>query len=69
MTIWERVKNALSGLGVPTAAGIYITTDGEELPDEFITYAMVSNPPEQFADNEQMMSSYRVQISYYNGKV
>ncbi len=65
-TIWEKVTTALSGISTPKAAGIYIPANGTELPDSFITYQVVSNPPEQHADNKEILHSYRVQVTYYD---
>lgn len=65
-TIWEKVTTALAGISTPKAAGVYIPANGAELPDSFITYQVVSNPPEQHADNAETMQSYRVQVTYYD---
>jgi len=65
MTIWERVKTALTGLGVPMAANVYISGTGNELPNLFLTYFLVSSPPEQHADDAETLRSYRMQISIY----
>lgn len=66
MTIWERVKTALSGLGKTTAANTMVMATGVELPDEFLVYQMISNPAVQHADDEEKIRSYRVQVSYYS---
>jgi hypothetical protein len=66
MTIWERVYTALSGLGKPLAASVYIPESGEELPDSYLVYFMVDNPAELHADNAEKLRQYRVQVSYYS---
>jgi len=66
MTIWERVKNALTGLGVPISANLHIEASGAELPDLFLVYFLVSSPPEQSADDRETLRSYRMQVSAYS---
>lgn len=66
MTIWERTKAALNSLGVPLAANVYLTASGEELPDLYLVYFLVSSPPEQAADNQETLRSYRMQVSIYS---
>ncbi len=66
MTIWERVKTALTSLGVPMAANQYVVTSGASLPDLFLVYSLVSNPPVQHADNAEVMQMYRVQVSCFS---
>ncbi len=66
MSIWERVVAALTSLAVPMAANVYIATTGAELPDLYLAYFLVSSPPEQHADDEETLRSYRMQISVYN---
>lgn len=65
-TIWERVEDALDGLGVDLAANAMVMPTGTALPDEFIVYQVISSPPEQHADELETLRSYRVQVSYYN---
>ena len=70
MTIWERVKTALTTLTIPVSEGINLQATGSTLPTqkpaEFVVYSLVSAPPEQFGDDEITMRSYRVQVSYYS---
>jgi len=66
MSIWERVKNALTGLGVPISANLHIEASGAELPDLFLVYFLVSSPPEQSADDHETLRSYRMQVSAYS---
>lgn len=65
-TIWERINTALTGLSLPMAASVYISATPESLPDEYLVYFLISDPPEQHADNVEKAKSYHVQISYYN---
>ncbi len=65
-TIWERVGTALAGLGVPVAADVMISPTGAPLPDLFLTHFLISSPPEQHADNDETLRSYRVQVSIYS---
>jgi hypothetical protein len=66
MTIWETVHDALAALNVPLAANTMIMASDNELPDLFLVYLMVSNPPELHADDAEIMRSYRVQVSTYS---
>lgn len=66
MTIWETTYDALYGLGLPLAANTMIVDTGEELPDEYLVYQMISDPPELHADNIETLRSYRMQVSYYS---
>jgi hypothetical protein len=65
MTIWERVTTALTPLNVPMAASIYIPASGQSLPDLYLVYSLISNPPVQHADNAETMQMYRIQVSCF----
>lgn len=65
--IYTLVANALSGLSVPYAAVIFQTeTPGAPLPDLFLVSSVISDVPEESADDEEQSRFYRVQISVYN---
>jgi hypothetical protein len=64
-TIWEITKTAISALGVPYGASVYVPSNGT-LPDLFLVYTLVSSPPAQHADNAETMRSYRMQVSIFN---
>jgi hypothetical protein len=66
MSIWSTTKTALTGLGFPLAASAMILATGADLPDEYLVYQMISNPPEMRADNLETLRSYRVQVSVYS---
>lgn len=66
MTIWERVKSALSALGIPVVESVYIPISGGKYPEEFVVYFLVSAPPEQHADNVEVSTEYDIQVSYYS---
>lgn len=65
MTIWERTAAALASLGVPVAAGVYLSATPAALPDLYLVYFLVSSPPEQHADDVETLRSYRMQVSAY----
>lgn len=65
-TIWERAATALSGLGLPGAAEVYIPATGAALPDQYLVWSLVASPPEQHADNVESLRSYLMQISIYS---
>lgn len=66
MTIWERVKAALTALSVPMAANQYLTETPDDLPEQFVVYQMISDPPRQHADNAEQSRLYRVQVTIYD---
>jgi hypothetical protein len=63
MTIWERVAAALAGLGVPVGANVLIANP---LPDEFVVYQLISDPPAQHADDVETLTRYRVQVTVHS---
>ncbi len=65
MTIWERVSAALQPLGVDMAPGTYLGEPGQ-LPDLFLTYFLISAPPEQHANDSETLRSYNVQVTAYS---
>ena len=64
MNIWERTQAALSILSVPIAANQMIVASGN-LPDLFLVYQLVTSVPEQAADNNETLRSWRMQVSTY----
>lgn len=66
MTIWERVKSALSSLTVPVSASKLIVKTSDDLPDVFIDFVLVDAPPEQHADNVEISRNYHVQVSVFS---
>jgi hypothetical protein len=65
-TIWERTYSALTSLSIPMAASAYIPASAQELPDSYLVYFVVSDPPILHADDKEKLSLYRVQVSYYS---
>lgn len=63
--IWTEVKDALTGLSLPMAANVFLVATGAELPDTFLVYQLISDPPAQNADDGETLRSYRVQVTYY----
>jgi len=66
MTIWERVLNTLTPLGLPLAANAMIVASESERPDVYIVYFAVTDAAVQHADNTENHRSYTVQVTYYN---
>src|SRR3990172_177797 len=66
MSIWEITEDALDGLGLPLAANTMILASGAELPDQYLVYQMISNPPRLHADDVENLRSYRIQVSFYS---
>jgi hypothetical protein len=65
-SIWARTKTALTGLGVPIAANRYLVSTGQQLPDQYIIYQLISSPPELYADNVEKYRSYRMQVTIWD---
>jgi len=65
-SIWEITEDALDGLSLPLAANTLIVATGADLPDQFLTYQMISDPPAQHADNLESLRTYRMQVSVYS---
>jgi hypothetical protein len=66
MSIWERVKSALSSLSISVVQSVYVPVTGGNYPDAFIVYFLVNAPPDQHADNVEKLTEYEVQVSFYN---
>jgi hypothetical protein len=65
-SIWEITEDALDGLGLPLAANTMIMPSGQELPDQYLVYQLISNPPQLHADDLETLRSYRMQVSFYS---
>jgi len=63
INIFEVVNNALASIepAIPFAADTFIGS----LPDTYLTYFLISSPPEQSADDVETERSYRIQISFW----
>ena len=66
MTIWDRVKSALTPLGLPLAANRYMAATNAALPDLYLVYQLIASPPEQHADNVETQRSYLVQVTAWS---
>jgi len=66
MSLWERVEAALQPLGVPFAADQYLVESGDDLPDLYLVFFLVSSPALQHAEDRETMRTNRVQVSIYN---
>jgi hypothetical protein len=65
-TIWERINSALTPLGLPMAAGVWIPANGAQIPAQYLVYFEISGSGKQFADNTEKSLLHHVQISYYS---
>lgn len=66
MDIWSAAKTALTGLALPMAANQYLVATGADLPDAFLVYQLVTDPPAQAADDTETLRSYTMQVTYYS---
>lgn len=66
MTIWTRVKTALSSLTVPVVQSQYVGATPNTLPDTFVVFFLVSGAEAQAADNTEIQRDRRVQVSIFS---
>lgn len=66
MTIWELTLDALSGLEMAVASNVMMMATGQELPDVFAVYQLISSPPVQHAEDRETMRYYRMQVNVYS---
>jgi hypothetical protein len=66
MDIWTATQTALTSLSIPMAANQYLVSTAAALPDAFIVYQVISDPPVQHADNVEKLRQYRMQVTYYS---
>lgn len=65
LNIYGAVTNALESLGYPIdEQGSY--SNGERLPETFITYQILGSPNNSYADNLPTSTTWRVQIALYS---
>jgi hypothetical protein len=65
-TIFERMNDALEGLGLPMADNFYKVSSGGSLPNEFMLYFEIISISGQHADDVEKSRHYHMQISYFN---
>ncbi len=65
-SIWEITKTALAGLGIPAYANRIQIESGQQLPDRFLVYQMISSSPELHADNVEKHRSDRIQVTIWD---
>jgi hypothetical protein len=63
-TIFEQIADVLILFDVPYGMGTYLC-DGD-LPDQYMTYSMISGVPAQHADDAETQRIHRVQVSIYD---
>jgi hypothetical protein len=67
-SIFARVNDALETLSpaVPYALDRFLTANGADLPDTYITFYMMSGEGVQHADNDETLRQYDVQITIFS---
>lgn len=65
-TIYELVASALDTLDVPYANQVYIPATGNQLPDIYLVYFLISSPTRQHADDQETLRTNRVQVSVFS---
>lgn len=66
MTIWARVKAALSGLGLPVGNIRLFLASDKPLPERYLTYQVIVAVPENHVDDKEVIRSYLVQINAWS---
>ncbi len=66
MTIWERTKAALVGLGLPLAANVLVLPSGESWPDMYIVYQLIVGNGAAYADDAEVCREMLVQVTVYS---
>lgn len=66
MTIWQTVNSALAGLGIRTANNRLVLKTGEKLPDQYLTFQLISAGPEAHIDDHETARSYLVQLNLWS---
>ena len=66
MTIWERIKNALTPLGLPMGHSVWLPDSGADIPAQYLVYFEISAPPQQNADNVEKSMLHHVQVSWFS---
>ncbi len=65
ITIWERVKTALTPLGIPMAEGTYRVSGSAPIPDTYMIYFLPSIDPGIYLNDKEKYRPYLVQVSIY----
>lgn len=69
MSNWiEAAEAALMDISKSTKVpydSIRFEGSGKQLPDNYMVYFLVSNPPGLFADNREISSTPRIQVSFF----
>ncbi|MGI6260025.1 MAG: hypothetical protein ACOYKC_09235 [Anaerolineaceae bacterium] len=68
MKIWERVEAALAGIGmeIPVANNRLILNTGEDWPDRYIVYQVISSSSERHVDDREIERSHLVQVNMWS---
>lgn len=64
-TIWQRVTDALSGLGIPVHNARLIA-EAAELPEKYITFQVIAAAPEDFVDDREISRNHLVQLNMWS---
>lgn len=65
-TIWARVRDALSGLGVPVEKDVLVTQTKEAIPAQYITFQEIAAAPEAHVDDREISRSHLVQLNLWS---
>ena len=65
-SIYEVIEDAIKTLSVPYAASTYVSDSGDDLPDLYLVYFLVSSVPSQHADDVEKERFQRVQVSVFS---
>jgi len=63
-TIYAQVEDVLDGLALPYGQDSYLCKGA--LPDAYLTWSLISDPPVQHADDALVSTTPRIQVSYWD---
>ena len=65
-TIFERVNTALNTISPAVAHSLAPYKSSTTLPDQFLTYQLIDDSPDQYADDAETERSYLIQVSVFS---
>lgn len=65
-TIWARVRDALSGLGVPVEKDVLVLESEAAVPARYITFQEIAAAPKAHVDDREISRAHLVQLSLWS---
>jgi hypothetical protein len=64
--LWLTCMTCLRGFGIPVFADAFVSSTGEESPDEYIVFQIMLSKPVQYADDKETVREHYIQVTYFN---